>query len=290
MSFLIVTGMSGAGKSTVMDVLEDIGFFCVDNLPPELLDKIYQLNKDATGYARNMAVAIDARSKDSFYELSENISRLDSEGYNYNILFIDADNTTIFNRYKEHRRKTHPLIGEEITYLGGAIEKEREILEGLRQRSDVIIDTTHLSVNQLRDYIVQQYSAHKDTTGMTLQIISFGFKRGIPMDADFVFDVRNLPNPYYVEELRPRTGLEEDVSSYVMASAESGIYLDKIIDLIEYVYPQFKKEGKSSMVVAIGCTGGMHRSVALVHAIAKHFREKDMPTVEIHRDKDKAYI
>lgn len=285
MAFIIVTGMSGAGKSQAMQALEDIGYFCVDNVPPQLLGKLSQLNNSTAGYAQKMAVAIDPRSQEAFPDLALELDELDRLNRPYTIVFIDADDDVIFNRYKENRRK-HPLLNGENGYLKEAIIQDRKLLSPIKERADLIIDTSLLEISQLKERITSHFTQEL-SDAMVVHVVSFGFKRGIPTDADLLFDVRCLPNPYYLEDLRPLTGLDPQVAGYVMSFPQSKEYLDRIQEMLEFLNPLYIKEGKSSLVVAIGCTGGKHRSVAFVRQISDHLKSLGIPIIEQHRDKDK---
>ena len=280
---VIITGMSGAGKTVAIQSFEDLGYYCVDNLPPTLLPKFLELMKDSTNNIRKVALVIDLRGREFFDALYESLDAIGDEDWlQEHILFLDATNEALVSRYKETRR-SHPLD------LGGlplnGIKEERKILDELRGRAQKIIDTTDLKPKELREKIHQFYSEKKEVV-FSVHLVSFGFKYGIPIDADLVFDVRFLPNPFYVEHMRPLTGLDEEVSEYVFKWSETQKFNEKLLDLLQFIVPQYKKEGKSQLVIAIGCTGGQHRSVALTEFYAKKFSNV-FPTHITHRDINK---
>jgi len=280
---IIITGMSGAGKTVAIQSFEDLGYYCVDNLPPTLLPKFLELMKDSTNNIRKVALVIDLRGREFFDALYESLDAIGDEDWlQEHILFLDATNEALVSRYKETRR-SHPLD------LGGlplnGIKEERKILDELRGRAQKIIDTTDLKPKELREKIHQFYSEKKEVV-FSVHLVSFGFKYGIPIDADLVFDVRFLPNPFYVEHMRPLTGLDEEVSEYVFKWSETQKFNEKLLDLLQFIVPQYKKEGKSQLVIAIGCTGGQHRSVALTEFYAKKFSNV-FPTHITHRDINK---
>jgi len=280
---LIITGMSGAGKTVAVRSFEDLGYYCVDNLPPTLLPKFLELMKDSTNNIRKVALVMDLRGREFFDSLFTALDKLSEETWlAEHIIFLDARDETLVSRYKETRR-SHPLATDGLPLDG--IQQERKILDGLRGRSQRIIDTTVLKPKELREKIVSLYSEeHQDI--FSVHFVSFGFKYGMLIDADLVFDVRFLPNPHYVPQLQPLTGLNDDVVSYVFKWTDTQVFKDKIIDLLSFMLPKYKKEGKSQLVVAIGCTGGQHRSVALTEYFAKTV-SKDYMTHITHRDIDK---
>lgn len=280
---VIITGMSGAGKTVAVQSFEDLGFFCVDNLPPALLPKFLELMKDPKNNIQKVALVMDLRGREFFDTLFEALDRLSREdGLNEHILFLDAENQSLVSRYKETRR-SHPLAPDGLPMEG--IQQERLMLDELRGRAQQIIDTTTLKPRELRERILESY-AEKTQQVFSVQVVSFGFKYGLPIDADLVFDVRFLPNPHYVEQMRPLTGLDEEVSKYVFKWTETNQFLEKLFDLLGYMLPQYKREGKSQLVIAIGCTGGQHRSVAIAEHIANHF-SRDYVAHVTHRDVDK---
>lgn len=277
---VIITGMSGAGKTVAIQSFEDLGFFCIDNLPPALLTTFLQLMKESGKDMNRIAAVMDMRGGDLFDSL---IGALDdmakSNLVTPKILFLEADNETLVRRYKETRR-SHPLAPEGLPLEG--IAKERLLLSELKGRAEFIYNTSKLMPKDLRQKIQDEFSS-KDSSTFTVNVMSFGFKHGIPIDADLVFDVRFLPNPYYIEELRPKTGLESDVSGYVLKMPDTKILIEKLTDLFLYMIPQYKREGKRQLVIAFGCTGGQHRSVTLTEYFS-NLLEKDFQTVITHRD------
>lgn len=277
---IIISGMSGAGKTVAIQSLEDLGYFCVDNLPPILIPKFVELMVQSGGKMNRVALVIDLRGREFFETLSESLLSLDqSNMIYYEILFLDADNQALVRRYKETRRR-HPLSSDSSPIEG--IMNERKLLEELKGKANQIIDTTHLKPVELKEKIIARFS-DTDRSRLTVNIISFGFKYGVPIDADLIFDVRFLPNPHYIETLRPHTGLESDVYDYVMKWIETKEFLTKLIDLLQFLVPQYQKEGKSQLVVGIGCTGGKHRSVAITEYVAKALKN-DWYVSTNHRD------
>src|SRR5699024_9587414 len=280
---LIITGMSGAGKTVAVQSFEDLGYYCVDNLPPKLLPKFLELMKDSTNNIKKVALVIDLRGREFFNSLFEALDSLGKEDWLVeHIIFLDAKNETLVTRYKETRR-SHPLASGGLLLEG--IQEERRILDELKGRAQRLIDTTHLKPKQLREKLLELYSKEHSST-FSIHFMSFGFKHGVPIDADLMFDVRFLPNPFYVEEMRPLTGLNEDVYNYVFKWSDTKEFNEKFIDLLTFVLPQYKKEGKSQIVIAIGCTGGQHRSVALTEYYSKQF-SPHYPTHVSHRDIEK---
>jgi RNase adapter protein RapZ len=280
---VIITGMSGAGKTVAIQSFEDLGFFCVDNLPPTLLPKFLELMKESGNKMNKVALVMDLRSRDFFDSLFTALDELAEQSWvTPQILFLDAKDSTLVARYKETRR-THPLAPNGLPLEG--IRLERELLEELKGRAQIIYDTSDLKPRELREKILRQFSSHAQQT-FTVNVMSFGFKYGIPIDADLVFDVRFLPNPHYIDHMRPKTGLDEEVSSYVLKWGETQKFLEKLIDLLTFMLPHYKREGKSQLVIAIGCTGGQHRSVAIAEYIARHF-SADYKTIVSHRDMER---
>lgn len=264
MRFVIVTGMSGAGKTSVLKFLEDINFFCVDNLPPALLPKFAELCYEQEGEIERVAMGIDIRGGRLFNDLFEVLSDLQEKGYEYEILFLDASDEVLIKRYKETRR-SHPLSRNGSIQEG--IRKEREMLRDVKTKATYIIDTSQALTRQLKEQINGIFVENKKHENLVITIQSFGFKYGIPTDSDLVFDVRFLPNPFYIQELKEMTGNDEPVSSYVMQFEESQIFLRKLVDMVEFLIPLYIKEGKNNLVISIGCTGGKHRSVTLANAL-----------------------
>ena len=284
MELIIVTGMSGAGKSRTVDVLEDIGYYCVDNMPPALIAKFAEICFQSKGKINKVAIVTDVRGGYLFEELFENLENLKAQGYDYKILFLNASDQSIIKRYKETRRK-HPLTSDGQLSVIEAIEKERELLSGAAKRADYTIDTSNLSPQQLREHILSMFVEGKDSNkGLVVEIVSFGYKYGIPLEADLVFDVRFLPNPFYIESLKKFTGLDKKVSDYVYKWEQTLEFDKKLYDMIEYLIPHYIKEGKTSLVIAIGCTGGKHRSVAISEKLCAQLRSLGYYTVIHHRD------
>lgn len=265
MRIVIVTGMSGAGKSTALKMLEDMQYFCVDNLPIPLLEKFASLMMEAgREELEHTALGIDIRSGNSLDELMEVLRRMRQAGFDLRILYLDASDAVLVKRYKETRRR-HPLSSEGRVDEGIRLERER--LEVLRKNTDYLIDTSQMLTRELRGELENIFVENKSFHNLVISIVSFGFKYAIPADADLVFDVRFLPNPYYVDELRPLTGLDEQVFRYVMDSEDTRAFLDRIEDLIRFLAPKYAREGKTSLVIAVGCTGGKHRSVSIAREI-----------------------
>jgi len=282
MEFLIITGLSGAGKSRAIDALEDIGFYCVDNIPPKLIIAFYEMSNQAKGSLSRVAVVTDIRGGDMFSSLFETLDQMNNENKEYKILFLDANDYVLMNRFKETRRK-HPLVENCLGSLEQAVKLERDVLKPVRERADYIIDTSYLSPAQLKERISSLFLGDS-SDALMIHCVSFGFKYGIPAEADLVFDVRCLPNPYYVEELRNLTGLDEPVRSYVMKWEQTQGFIERFLSLIDYMIPLYCDEGKSQLVIAIGCTGGHHRSVALAQLLYNHLLEQNMRTSVNHRD------
>ena len=284
MRFVIVTGISGAGKTSVLKFLEDINFFCVDNIPPALLPKFAELCYEQEGEIERVAMGIDIRGGKLFDTLFEVLSDLEAKGYQYEILFLDASDEVLIKRYKESRR-SHPLS------KGGSIQegvkKEREILQGVKARATYIIDTSHLLTRQLKEQINRIFVEDRSYENLMVTIRSFGFKYGIPTDSDLVFDVRFLPNPFYIQELKEMTGNDKPVSDYVMSFEESQVFLKKLVDMVEFLIPLYIKEGKNNLVISIGCTGGKHRSVTLANALHACLDQEKHTLLLKHHDIEK---
>ncbi len=264
MRFVIVTCMSGAGKTSVLKFLEDINFYCVDNIPPALLPKFAELCYEQEGEIERVAMGIDIRGGRLFNDLFQVLSELQEKGYEYEILFLDASDEVLIKRYKETRR-SHPLSRDGSIQEG--IRKERSMLKEVKTKATYIIDTSQTLTRQLKEQINRIFVENKKYENLVITIRSFGFKYGIPTDSDLVFDVRFLPNPFYIQELKEMTGNDEPVSSYVMQFEESQVFLKKLVDMVEYLIPLYIKEGKNNLVISIGCTGGKHRSVTLANAL-----------------------
>ena len=287
MEFLIVSGLSGAGKSTVMSILEDSGFFCVDNLPPVLIPKFAEVCLAGMGSYERVAMVCDIRAGEQFDGLFQAMDTLKAMEFRYKVLFVDADTAAIIKRYKETRR-SHPLLAETGS-LSKAVERERAAMEPLRARADYIITTTTLPVRKLRGQVLDMFAPHRNTVSeMSISVTSFGFKYGIPLEADLVFDVRFLPNPFYVAELRPLTGLDKGVADYVFATPSAQELMEHLRGLMDFLLPHFVEEGKSALVIAVGCTGGRHRSVAVTHALCEYIQGLGYGAGETHRDMTRA--
>ena len=282
MEFVVVTGLSGAGKTQAMHSMEDIGFFCVDNLPPALIPVFYDLCLKSESAMDRVAVVTDTRGGELFKSFFTAMESLKMEDKSYRILFLDASDGILVRRFKETRRK-HPLSDD----LGGSLEQavrlEREMLRPVRESADFVIDTASLSPAQLKGRIAELFLTSASDS-LAVHCISFGFKFGIPMEADLVMDVRCLPNPFYVQELRPKTGLDSDVRDYVMENDESRGFVTRYTGLLDYLLPLYEKEGKSQLVVAVGCTGGHHRSVALAQYTRDYLAAKGLKASVTHRD------
>ena len=287
MEFLILSGLSGGGKSTVMSILEDSGFFCVDNLPPVLIPKFAEVCLAGVGTYERVAMVCDIRAGEQFTGLFEAMDALDAMKFQYKVLFVEADTAAIIKRYKETRR-SHPLITEADS-LSEAVEQERTAMEPLRERADYIITTTALPVQKLRGQVLDMFAPNrKSRNEMSISVTSFGFKYGVPLEADLVFDVRFLPNPYYVEELRPQTGLDKGVSDYVFDNPITQELMEHLRRFMDFLLPHFVEEGKSALVIAVGCTGGRHRSVAVTHALCEYIQGLGYAAGENHRDMTRA--
>lgn len=282
MDFLIVTGLSGAGKSRAVDALEDIGFYCVDNVPPQLISKVAEICLAGTSKIRRVAVVTDLRGGDMFYGLFEELDQMRDKGLTYKLLFLDASDAELIRRYKETRRR-HPLAEVVSGGIAEAIRSERVLLRPARERADYVIDTTHLSANELKQRMNNIF-LDSIQNSMLINVMSFGFKYGSPSEADLVFDVRCLPNPFYVDELKNKTGLDAEVREYVMDSDNSRELLEKLRDLVGFLVPLYQKEGKSQLIIGVGCTGGKHRSVTFAEALYQFLAEQGYNVRVVHRD------
>ena len=282
MRFVIVTGMSGAGRGTALKILEDAGYFCVDNLPVTLAGKFAELVYSSTSEISKVALGLDIRSGKTMDELASMLEKLTMAGYQYEILFLDASDDVLVKRYKETRRN-HPLALDGRFIEG--IAEERKKLSFLKKQADYIIDTSTLLTRELKQELDKIFVQNKDFKNLVITVLSFGFKYGIPNDSDLVFDVRFLPNPYYYEELRNLTGNDKEVQDFVMGFEVSHRFLDKLIDMIQFLIPNYVLEGKNQLVISIGCTGGKHRSVTLANRLYERLRENADYAVRIeHRD------
>ncbi|QMV42606.1 RNase adapter RapZ [Cohnella cholangitidis] len=284
-TLVIITGMSGAGKTIAVQSLEDLGFFCVDNLPPVLIPKFAELIEQSQGRIAKVALVIDLRGREFFTALSESLNYI-REHYtiHYEILFLDATDSVLVQRYKESRRR-HPLAPDGLPLDG--IHLERKLLEDLKGWANQVIDTSSIKPAALKEKIIGRFT-NMDRNNININVTSFGFKYGVPIDADLIFDVRFLPNPHYVESLRPKTGMEPDVYDYVMKWPETQTFLGKLLDMLQYLIPLYHKEGKSQVVIGIGCTGGKHRSVALAEYLGRMLGSSETELVRVsHRDSDR---
>lgn len=285
MRFVIVTGMSGSGKRTAMKMLEDVGFYCVDNLPVALIEKFVELITTPTTEVSKVALGLDVRADQSFDGVHSILEQLKENGYLFEILFLEAGDDVLLKRYKETRR-LHPLSPEGRVQEG--IQREREILKEIREKADYVIDTSQLLTRELKEEIDDIFVRNKEYNSLIVSILSFGFKKGIPADADLVFDVRFLPNPFYVDELKHKTGNDSEVQDYVMAFPEAGAFLQKLTDMLDFLIPNYVKEGKHQLVIGIGCTGGKHRSVTLANALYAGMKDRGTYGVKLyHRDIEK---
>ncbi len=281
MRFVIVTGMSGAGKSTALRMLEDLGFFCVDNLPVMLIQRFADIAHDDKLEVDNVAIGVDIRSGEALGQLSVCLEEMKKSNYNYEILFLDATEKVLVKRFKETRR-AHPL--SRGGRINEGIAKEREKIEFLKQRADYIIDTSTLLTRELKSELDKIFVSGDEYKNMIITVMSFGYKYGIPRDSDLVFDVRFLPNPYYDVNLRPMTGNDEPVAQYVKNCEEYDSFLNKLTDMISFLLPQYQKEGKNQLVISVGCTGGKHRSVTVANALHKELSELPYTVRLFHRD------
>ena len=285
MDFLIITGLSGAGKSRAADVLEDLDYYCVDNLPVALMPKFAELCIATGGRYEKVALVTDVRAKNGFDELLKTIDQLQEMNCNCRILYMDADVPTIVRRYKETRRP-HPLAKR-----GGSIEEavyqEMDLLAPIRERADFIVNSSSLTLGQLQSKLFDLISPAGTKRKLEVTVEAFGFKHGIPLDADLVFDVRFLPNPYYIEELRPQTGLDRPVAQYVFDSVEARTFMEKVEDLLNFLVPLYIEEGKLSLTIGVGCTGGRHRSVAIAAALTEFLKAKGVGATNVNRDINK---
>lgn len=282
MRFVVVTGMSGAGKSTALKMLEDMGYFCVDNLPIPLLPGFVQMLQNTDTEMKKVALGLDVRSGQDLSGLKENLEAMDRDRIGYEILFLDANDAVLVKRYKETRRQ-HPLSGSGRVDTG--IAKEREKILFLKMKATYILDTSKMLTRELRIELEKIFVDGQSFCNLYITVMSFGFKYGIPQDADLVFDVRFLPNPYYIDTLREKTGNEAEVQDYVMQNDKGRIFLDKLKDMMEFLIPNYILEGKNQLVIAIGCTGGKHRSVTLANALYQLLDQEESYGVRIeHRD------
>lgn len=282
MRFVVVTGMSGGGKSTALKMLEDIGYYCVDNLPISLIDKFMELIITPGSEIAKVALGLDVRAGQSFSDIAEILQKMRDSGYKFEILFMEASENVLIKRYKETRR-VHPLSIEGRVEDG--VRQERVMLGAIRKQSDYVIDSTNLLTRELKEELERIFVMSEEYVSLMVTVLSFGFKHGIPVDADLVFDVRFLPNPFYIEDLKTKTGNDKVVQDFVMKSPEAGEFLIKMADMLKFLIPLYVKEGKSSLVIAIGCTGGKHRSVTLANELFNQLKDKGNYGVKLyHRD------
>lgn len=282
MKFVIVTGVSGGGKSTVLKMMEDAGYYCVDNLPVSLIEKFAELISTPNSEITKVVLGLDVRSDQYFENATNELKKLREKGYQFEILFVDADDEILIKRYKETRR-VHPLAAEGRVEDG--VRKERLVMEEIRRNADYVIDTTNLLTRDLKKELDRIFVQNEEYNNLIVTVMSFGFRNGIPKDADLVFDVRFLPNPYYVDELKHKTGNEKEVQDYVMTGGEGEIFLNKLEDMLQFLIPKYVKEGKYRLVVAIGCTGGHHRSVTIANKLFERMQDRgDYGMNLYHRD------
>ncbi|MCM1121972.1 MAG: RNase adapter RapZ [Eubacterium sp.] len=282
MRFVVVTGMSGSGKRTAMKMLEDVGFYCVDNLPVPLIEKFVELVATPNSEINKVALGLDVRADQPFGDAQHVLDKLKENGYLFEILFMDASDAVLLKRYKETRRM-HPLS------LAGRVEegvhKEREILQETKKKADYVIDTSNLLTRELKEEIDHIFVRNEEYNSLMVSLLSFGFKNGIPADADLVFDVRFLPNPFYIDELKHKTGNDQEVQDYVMSFPEALVFLDKLTDMLDFLIPNYIKEGKHQLVIGIGCTGGKHRSVTLANELYAKMKNHGNYGIKLyHRD------
>ena len=282
MRFVVVTGMSGGGKSTALRMLEDAGYYCVDNLPVLLIEKFVELIATPDGEVTKVALGLDVRADQAFETTTKILDKLKNDGYAFEILFMEANDKTLLKRYKETRR-VHPL--SPYGRIEDGIKRERAILSNIRAKSDYVIDTSRLLTRELKEELDRIFVQNEGYNSLMVTVLSFGFKYGIPADADLIFDVRFLPNPFYIDELKHKTGNEKEVQDYVMSFPEAHTFIEKLADLVGFLIPNYVKEGKYQLVIGIGCTGGKHRSVTLANRLYEHMKNKGEYGIKIaHRD------
>ena len=288
MEILIISGLSGSGKSKAASYLEDMGFYIVDNMPAAMILSFAEFCAGGNGRYDRVALVYDVRTGiDDFTEFFRVLDQLKTMGSRCRMLFLECAPETIIKRYKETRRR-HPLSGEGLS-LEEAVRKEQEVLLPVRQRADLVIDTTETSTAQLQGAMNRLFGdGESPQGGMSVQVVSFGFKRGLPLEADLVFDVRFMPNPFYIDELRPKIGLDREVADYVFSFPQTREYIKRVESLLDFSLPLYVEEGKTGLVIAVGCTGGHHRSVAVAHALAEFIRQKGYSVAEMHRDVERA--
>ena len=285
MEFLIITGLSGAGKTRAADVLEDLDYYCVDNLPVALMTRFAELCLDTRGRYEKVALVTDIRDREGFGELPNTIEELRKMDCDVRILYMDADVPTLVRRYKESRRP-HPLAEKGMS-TEEAVHKEEELLAPIKRSADYVVNSSSMTLGVLQNRLFSLFAEEGRKRGLDVTVMSFGFKHGIPLDADLVFDARFLPNPFYVDELRPLSGLDRPVAEFVFSHPQTRSFLEKLEDMISFLLPYYIEEGKLTLTIAIGCTGGRHRSVALADALHKHLLANNVSSVNINRDIDK---
>lgn len=282
MRFVVVTGMSGGGKSTALKMLEDAGFYCVDNLPLSLVEKFVELISMPNSEISKVVLGLDVRSDQSFKDATRVLKQLKDKGYSFEILFMDANDSVLIKRYKETRR-IHPLAADGM--LEDGVKMERRVLDDIKRNADYVIDTSNLLTRELKEELDRIFVGNGEYNSLMVTVMSFGFKHGIPADADLVFDVRFLPNPFYIDEMKRKTGNDKEVQDYVMSFKEAGQFLEKLVDMIKFLMPNYVKEGKYRLVIAIGCTGGKHRSVTLANELYKRLKDEGKYGIKLyHRD------
>ena len=285
MEFLIITGLSGAGKSRAADVLEDLDYYCVDNMPVALMPRFAELCLATRGRYERVALVTDVRERDGFGELLSTLEELGAMDCQIRILYMDADVRTLVRRYKESRRP-HPLAAAGVS-VEQAVRREEELLAPIKERADFIVNSSNLTLGMLQNRLFSLFAAEGKKREIDVTVMSFGYKHGLPMDADLVFDARFLPNPYSVEELRPMCGLDRPVAEFVFSYQQTRIFMEKMEDLVSFLLPLYIEEGKLGLTIAIGCTGGRHRSVAIAAALNDYLQAKGLSSVNVNRDLDK---
>lgn len=285
MEFLIITGLSGAGKTRAADVLEDLDYYCVDNLPVALMTRFAELCLDTRGRYEKVALVTDIRDREGFGMLLDTIEELRGMDCKVSILYMDADIPTLVRRYKESRRP-HPLAEHGMT-TEEAVQREEELLAPVRAKADHIVNSSSMTLGMLQNTLFSLFAADGKKRGLDVTVMSFGFKHGIPLDADLVFDARFLPNPFYVENLRPLSGLDRPVAEFVFSYPQTRLFMEKLEELIAFLLPYYVEEGKLTLTIAIGCTGGRHRSVAIASALHNHLMANSVNSVNVNRDIDK---
>lgn len=283
MKFVIITGLSGAGKSEALKILEDFGFYCISNLPSVLLKDFVELSIDKKQNVESVGLIVNTKGERHIEEFMSNLKDLDESDINYELLFLEASTETLIKRYKQLRRP-HP--GNPKGSIVEGIEKEKKELNKIKEKANHIVDTSGLTIGKLKEEISKLYIGEGKKLGLSTSIVSFGFKKGMPLDVDLVFDVRFLPNPYYIDELRHLTGNDKRIRDYVMSFEESKIFFDKLKDMIAFLIPQYVKEGKSQLIIGIGCTGGKHRSVTIANELYGYLSSKDFVVTKSHKEID----